>query len=71
MVQEDNFAIRTDLIKRFRVPFDERLEFHPNVEFSWRLRREGIGIVYLREMEVRRPLETALASLSLEARQAE
>lgn len=68
-IAQENFAIRSDLIKRFRVPFDERLEPYPNLEFSWRVRREGIAIIYLREMEVCRLLETTPASLSLKARQ--
>lgn len=62
MIHGDNFAIRRDLIRRFRMPFDERLEILPNVEFSWELLQEGIEIVYSREMEVRRRLETGLKS---------
>lgn len=58
-----NFAIRGDLVRRFRMPFDERLETNDDVEFYWKLRQEGIRVAFSESMEVRHHPGNGLASL--------
>ena len=58
-----NFAIRGDLVRRFRMPFDERLETNDDVEFYWKLRQERIRVAFSESMEVRHHSGNGLASL--------
>jgi len=46
-----NFAIRAKLIRRFRMPFDERLQTNEDVEFYWRLRQEEVRVAFSEGMQ--------------------
>lgn len=48
-----NFAIRGSLIRRFRMPFDQRLESNEDVEFYWKLKHEGVRVALCKEAAAR------------------
>ena len=60
-----HFAIRGKLIRRFRMPFDERLEMNDDVELYWKLQQERIPVVYSEELQVRQFQSRSLKELIL------
>lgn len=62
ILSDQNFAIRRDLINRFQMPFDERLETGIQIEFYWKLRQAKVGIEYVNDMAVKQYREHHLRS---------
>lgn len=52
-VDANNFAVKGSLIRRFKMPFDERLETSADKDFYWKLKQEGIDIHYCPAMKTR------------------
>jgi MoaA/NifB/PqqE/SkfB family radical SAM enzyme len=50
-VDANNFAVKGSLIRRFKMPFDERLETGADKDFYWKLKQERIDIHYCPEMK--------------------
>lgn len=48
-----NCAVRGKLLRKFRMPFDERLDSNDDVDFYWKLQQEGIPVLYVDEMRVK------------------
>ncbi|MFA5157221.1 MAG: glycosyltransferase [Candidatus Omnitrophota bacterium] len=51
ILNTQNFAVKRELITRFRMPFEERLATNEDLELYWKLNKMGIRVAYSEEMK--------------------
>ena len=58
-----NLAIRGKLVRKFRMPFDERLDTNDDLDLYWKLQQEGISVLYAAVMKDRQFQDRSLKQL--------